>query len=153
MDEAAPFPALPGFQSKPVTSEGPRLATWNLLQELGFQPDPTVWSDNNPGLSFDFGNLKLNASAVAGRRFVPVVLLTGVLQTQRRIGMIEYEMPKELKSRELGLAILAYALDHHVGGEGFQPMIPTLWLEVGRGHRGLLPWVREAADRKNPQKS
>jgi len=39
------------------------IQTMDSLRYLGFEPDPTVISDGTPGLSFNFGNLKLNASS------------------------------------------------------------------------------------------
>jgi hypothetical protein len=58
-------------------------STWEVLKEFGFLPDPTVVSDHRPGLSFDFCNFKLSASAVMNNYFQPIVLFGGVLATQR----------------------------------------------------------------------
>lgn len=42
-------------------------------------------SDVMPGLSCDFGNVKGSASCVMNLRFKEVVLVTGVLKTERTI--------------------------------------------------------------------
>ena len=52
------------------------LQTWEVLKELGFMPNASVWSEIQPGLSFDFGNFILSAGAVKiGWRLTPVILL------------------------------------------------------------------------------
>jgi hypothetical protein len=61
------------------------VSTWDLLPSLGFVPDPRVMSDVMPGLSCDFGNVKGSASCVMNLRFKEVVLVTGVLKTERTI--------------------------------------------------------------------
>ncbi len=119
--------------------------TWSLLQEIGFGPDNGVVSDVRPGLSFDFGNLKLSASCVLSRCFREVVLLTGKLLTDRTGCLICDEMPRVLESRELGLAWLAYCLDKAAGGR-FEPANETEWVAQGRLHRHLLPWEQESAE-------
>ena len=60
--------------------------------------------------------------------------------------MIEYEMPRVLTSRNLGLALIAYCLDNVAGRGGFRPATPTPWLDEGRTYRDILPWVRAEAE-------
>jgi len=119
-------------------------STWELLQDLGFAPDAGVMSDVMPGLSIELGNLKLSASCVAGKRFHPVVLLTGWFRDSRRIGEICDELPRQLESREKGIAWLVWILDRAAGGK-FLPELPPDWLAQGREHAGLLPWKLSAA--------
>src|SRR5262245_21037660 len=54
------------------------ISTWDLLPSLGFVPDPDVLSDR-PGLSYQFGNVKVSASYVFNLRLKEIVLFTGVL--------------------------------------------------------------------------
>jgi hypothetical protein len=69
-------------------------ATWDVLKEFGFAPDAAVISDVMPGLSYDFGNFKLSASAVMGKYFRPVVFFTGVLATPRTLAEVCFELPR-----------------------------------------------------------
>jgi hypothetical protein len=129
-------------------SSGASISTWDLLQELGFAPDSGVMSDVMPGLSFELGNLKLSASCVMGWRFRPVVLITGWIVETRRIGEICDEMPRQLESREQGIAWLVWILDKAAGGK-FEPESSPDWLTQGRQHAGLLPWQRSAIIKDN----
>ncbi|MBI5771341.1 MAG: hypothetical protein HZA93_26440 [Verrucomicrobia bacterium] len=115
------------------------IQTWDLLKGLGFQPDESVFSDIRPGLSFDFGNFKLSASAVLSRRFEEVVLFTGVLATARSLAEVQFEMPRQIESREKCAAWVAWNLDQAAGG-GFDPANEVAWLKIGRANLGLLPW-------------
>lgn len=115
------------------------LATWDVLQDLGFEDDENAISVR-PGLRFDFGNFKLSASSemtLLGR----VVLLYGVMATRRALGQVEFEMPIEIDSREQCAAWIAHHLDKYCGRNGFDPDVTTPWLEMGRLNRRTLPWV------------
>jgi len=121
--------------------------TWAVLSELGFNPDDSVMSDIQPGLSFDFGNLKLTASAVLSSSFQQVVLFVGTLASARTMTFVEFEMPRQIESHEACAAWLAWKLDQHAEGF-FQPRNIVNWLKMGRENRRLLPWVldKEAYD-------
>jgi len=129
----------PAVESRPSP-----VSTWDLLLALGFTEDQTVMSDPQPGLSFDFGNFKLSASRLVNMRFVPVVLLGGVLVTKQSIGLMENELPLEVESFEQGVAYVAWCLDNAAGGT-FEAASAPAWLTEGRRHRHLLPWERQAA--------
>ncbi|MEW5979773.1 MAG: hypothetical protein AB1898_28590 [Acidobacteriota bacterium] len=109
-------------------SSAPPVSTWELLRNLGFTEDRTVFSDLRPGLSFDFGNFKLSASAVTNLRAARIVLLSGVLVTARTITQVGDELPMEVESVEQGKAYLASCLDNAAGGT-FEPQIAPPWLE------------------------
>lgn len=63
-------------------------ATWDVLKEFGFEPDSSVVSEIMPGLSFDFGNFNLSASAVTNEYLKPVILFAGVLSTPRKLAEV-----------------------------------------------------------------
>ena len=117
--------------------------TWELLRDFGFQRDADVISDPMPGLTFDFGNIKLSASRGMNLRFVEVVSFTGVLATPRRIAEIEFEMPFHVTSREQCAAWIVWHLDQASGASVFTPTRPVDWLGEGRSHKNLLPWVSD----------
>lgn len=119
--------------------------TWDVLKEFGFAPDAAVISDAMPGLSFDFGNFKLSASAVMGKWFNPIMLFTGVLATPRRMAEVSFELPRMVDSRAQLAAFLAYYLDKAAGGNGFQSMRHVDWISEGREHKSLLPWEKDMA--------
>jgi hypothetical protein len=121
-------------------SDKSQVQTWEVIQELGFTADPGVYSDIRPGLIFDFGNFKLSASAVVGQHFQDVVLFTGVLATQRSLTDIQFEMPRQIESREKCAAWLAWSLDKHADNQLFRPQNAVDWLAVGRANLRLLPW-------------
>jgi hypothetical protein len=123
-------------------NEADSLESWDLLKALGFQPDANVHSDVRPGLSYNFGNFKLSASAVTSMRsFSEVVLFTGVMASQRSISNVEFEMPRRIDSSEQCAAWIAWHLDQASEGREFLPTGDALWLQEGRRNRDLLPWV------------
>lgn len=124
---------------------GSDVPTWDLLRSLGFAVNPTLVSDVVPGLSFDFGNFKLDAICGANRHFVRVILLSGVMVTERSMREVECEMPPEVESAEQGMAWVAWCLDNGDTGRRFEPKIAPAWLAEGRKHFHLLPWNREMA--------
>jgi hypothetical protein len=116
-----------------------------LLQSLGFTEDVTVFADQPPGISFDFGNFKLEASRLTNRWNVPTVLLGGVMASERTIALVHAELALQVESREQGLAFVAWCLDNSAGGR-FQLTIEPPWLAEGRRNRHLLPWERKRAN-------
>lgn len=123
------------------------IATWDVLHEFGFEPD----ADSISGVSFDFGNFKLSAMAETGKTFEPVVLFTGVLETQRKLAEVIFEIPPTVASREQLAAFIVYYLDKAAGRDAFQPKRNVDWIAEGRKHRQLLPWeVDKAAYRSRP---
>ena len=118
-------------------------STWNLLPTLGFAPDPSVHSDEMPGLSFDFGDVKVAAGRVMNLRLKEVVLFTGVLKGGRTVAEIRFEMPLYVESCDQGLAWIVWGLDQAADGHVFKPTIAVPWLEQGRQRRNTLPWERE----------
>lgn len=117
---------------------------WDVLRDLGFEPDAKVMSDGTPGLSFDFGNFKLSASSVVNMRFAEVILFTGVLATSRTLAEVDFEIPRRVKSREQCAAWIVWNLDSLAGGL-FTPAREVRWLAEGRENQTLLPWVANLA--------
>lgn len=125
---------------------GTQCSVWSLLPTLGFVPHPKVISKIRPGLRCDFGNLRLDASAGVNRHLNDVVLFTGIVSTPRTGVLLEFEVPRQVASREQALAFVAYFLDRHADGGVFVPETPARWLDEGRMHRSLLPWEQTVAD-------
>jgi hypothetical protein len=120
------------------------VSTWDLLLTLGFVQDQSVIADQPPGISFDFGNFKLEASRLTNRWNVPTVLLGGVMASKRTSALVNAELALQVESREQGLAFVAWCLDNSAGGR-FQLTIEPPWLAEGRRYRHLLPWERKRA--------
>jgi hypothetical protein len=119
------------------------VATEDILRALGFHDDPSVISDELPGMSFDFGNFKLEASHNVNRWLRPVIALGGVMATDRTIAVVHFELPVEVESFEQGVALVTHCLD----SQGiFNPSVPVPWLIDGRQYRHLLPWNKKSVE-------
>ncbi len=126
--------------------------TMDSLRRLGFQPDPTVVSDGCPGLSFDFGNLTLQASSCLNLGCVEIVLFGGVLSTPRSLAEVHFEMPRRVKSLKQCAAWIVWNLDQHSDNSIFNPARYVRWVGEGRENKKLLPWVKSMAEyRARPQ--
>lgn len=122
------------------------ILTWDLLKDLGFQPDDEHHHKWGPVLSFDFGNYKLSAfCGMAKRGFAEVVVLDGVWANRRTISLSLDEMPLCVTSREQGIAWIVWCLDKEAPGKVFHPEHWVEWLAEGRQHRYLLPWEVDMA--------
>jgi hypothetical protein len=120
------------------------IPTRNLLLSLGFKPDPDVLYTDSPGLSFDFGDFKVEAKWQLNRRFANIVLISGIFSDERILAMIEGELPLHVESIEQGKAFVTWSLDNAIGSHFENRTVPE-WLVEGRAHFHLLPWEREAA--------
>jgi hypothetical protein len=120
--------------------------TMDSLCCLGFQPDPTVVSDECPGLSFDFGNLTLHASCCRNLRAAEMVFFTGVLSTPRSLAEVLFEMPRRVKSIKQCAAWIIWNLDQHADHRVFRPARHVGWVEEGRKNQRFLPWVMSTAE-------
>ncbi len=119
------------------------IATWDALLELGFAPDPGVRSDPMPGLSFDFGNVKLSAGRLINLKIQEVVLFHGILTTARTAANVEFEMPGRVASRGQCAAWIVWHLDQAASGRVFQSGHQVGWVNQGRQDKYLLPWVAD----------
>jgi hypothetical protein len=119
------------------------IPTWDLLRCLGFQSDSAVISDVSPGLSFDFGNLKLSASCVWSPRSGEVILFSGIVSTPRTLGEVDFELPRRIKSLKRCAAWIVWNLDQHLA---FKQTCHIDWVEEARQNKSLLPWVRSMAE-------
>lgn len=125
-------------------NEANLIETWDALIHFGFQPSGdvlSVW----PGLSYDFGNFKLNASCAVNMRFAEIILFTGVLSTRRTLADVEFEMPRRVESREQCAAWIVWHLDRASEGGTFVPRRQADWVSEGRQNQRVLPWVARMA--------
>lgn len=114
------------------------VSTWDLLYSLGFCKEPNTGSDSH--LSFDFGNLKLQAFYGFTWLNEEMVSFWGLMSTSTTLSEIDFKLPPELESRELCLALLAYYFDADISSK---LKIEPPWLKEGRKYQHLLPWERE----------
>ena len=115
----------------------------DVLREFGFLPNDGQDHGFDDSLVYDFGNFKLDANLGLNRQFRNVVHFWGNWSTGRTIGLIEFELPCEVDSRELCAALIAYNLDGAPADAG--------WLIEGRQNQDLLPWtVKSAAYEARP---
>jgi len=97
--------------------------------------------DENSRLSFDFGNFQLTAICAMNRHFAQIILLGGVMVKPRAVALVDFEMPREVSSKEQCVAWITWNLDQAAGRERFVPRNPVEWIELGRQNKHLLPWV------------
>lgn len=116
--------------------------TMDVLRSMGFQTDTTVISDDGPGLSANFGGLRLTAGAYC-KFLAEIVMITGVLATSRSLALIHVEMPRYVESAHVVTAWIVWHLDQH---SEFRKVHNLSWVEEGRNHQGLLPWVKSMAE-------
>jgi hypothetical protein len=118
------------------------IRTMDALRGIGFLTDNTVMSDDGPGLSFDFGGLKLRAGAYT-KLLAEMVMITGVLSTPRRLAQIHFELPRYDESANFVKAWIVWHLDQH---QEFKKAYHMPWLEDGRENQSLLPWIKSIAE-------
>jgi hypothetical protein len=118
------------------------LPTMDALHCLGFRQDPTIVCYSDSTITFDFGILKLKATACMNLRCQQIVLFSGVIRTARTLGEVHFELPQEIESVKLCAALIAWNLDQF---SEFRDIHHIDWLEDGRRNKTLLPWVREMA--------
>ena len=128
------------------------LSTRDILLEFGFQPDESVISDVQPGLALRLGDFKLSASWVVNDHYVDIVLLSGVYNTSREIGMVDIQLPRQMESREQCAAWLVWGLNNSSKHLIAESSVQYEWFELGKANKDKLPWViDQAAYNARPQ--
>lgn len=133
-------------------NEAEPIATWVVLQEFGFTPETSIYSNLRPGLEYDFGKFTLSAALVMNRHFVDVVHFSGVIASSESIGEVEFEMPLLVESREQCAAWIAWHLAKFHQARVYRRGQFPAWLYQGAQQKHLLPWVRDMEEyRARPQ--
>ena len=111
-----------------------------VLKEIGFRPT----SDSM--FEFDFGNFKLKAIEGVNKYLAEIFYFSGINQTARTLGLIEFDLPTKVESVEQGVAFLSYYL-----GRDFEAKIIPSWYHQGLLWKHHLPWEKaRAAYNKKP---
>ena len=90
-------------------------------------------------VGYRFRYLDLKATGAATRYFQPIVLLGGVLNTGRSLGIIEHHIPPDLETPEEAAAWVSYAL--RSDRSELEPLPP--WYLEGERHWDLVPPARK----------
>jgi hypothetical protein len=109
-----------------------------MLLDLGFEQRPNDFGLKTVGYAFP--HLELTASDVVNRHFARVVLLGGVFNTGRNLGLVESEIPHDLDTTAAAAAWTSYALRSYEQDLGELPD----WMTQGKANWELIPFVREA---------
>lgn len=109
-----------------------------MFTRLGFESCETAGRRSSH--SFDFGNLQLSAVEGMSRQFEIVYVCSGVLQSDRAIEDVRFQIPLILDSYELGIALMAYYL------RNITLTNEPDWLFEGQGFSALLPWKQHRMD-------
>jgi hypothetical protein len=118
------------------------IGTMDVLRSMGFQTDTTVICDDGLGLSADFGIVKLQAGPYR-KLLAEIVMITGALATSRSFAHIHFDMPRYVESPHFVTAWIVWHLDQH---SEFRRIQNLPWVEGGRNHQALLPWVKSMAE-------
>ena len=90
-------------------------------------------------VSYRFRYLDLTATGAVSRYFQPIVLLGGVLNTGRSLGIIEHYIPPDLETPEEAAAWVSYVL--RSARSKLEPLPP--WYLEGERHWDLVPPARK----------
>lgn len=115
------------------------LATSSLLRSLGWEEVEHPFRDA-ACFRVCFGPFELQAAAGMTRWFQRTFLITGIINTGRKIAFVEREMPLDVENEAEGLAWLGDIL-----GTSIPDTLKPDWLLRGEAQRHLLPWVAEQA--------
>ena len=121
------------------------VSTHAALQELGFRSEPKVYSEQETGLSYDFGSFQLTAARMMNLQMREAWHLSGLVATSRSIAQIEFEMPLQVDSAEQCAAWIAWALEHQLCDERLVASMKQELVILGLQHQSTLPWVRQQA--------
>lgn len=123
------------------------VATWDALQTLGFEPDPKVYSEQQAGLSCDFGSFQLTAGRMMNLEMRETWQFSGVVATPRTVAMIDFEMPLQVESVEQCAAWIAWHLQRDLpSNEKLVARAKQSLVILGLQHQAMLPWVRRQAE-------
>jgi hypothetical protein len=75
-----------------------------------------------------------------------IVLFSGVLETPRTLGELQFELPRQVKSLKQCAAWIVWNLDQHSSRGTFRPARDVGWIDEGRQNQRLLPWVMSRAE-------
>lgn len=120
--------------------------TWSAIQALGFEPDASVISEGESGLSCDLGRIRLSAGRMVNLYCREIVQFSAVYQTPRTIGSVDFEMPMQVESLEQCAAWIAWHLNEQLPQQ--EKLLSTSkasFLLIGLQHHDTLPWMRERA--------
>lgn len=107
-----------------------KISTRRLLLQSGFTPV-------GDGFVFDLGNCTLEICQSFNQYFEKGFMVLGYTRSTRTIGYIDFFLPSQFDSYELGLAVIAYNL------RSYEFEIKPDWLIDGLALRDHLPWVKE----------
>lgn len=111
----------------------------DMFLALGFEEVWDCISECLPGYRFRFDGFDLSATQLMGFDLQPIFHVGGNWYDGRSIALVLFEMPLMVESIDQGAAWIADGLDRH----RVKPLHPPVWLVEGRGHKHLLPRIRE----------
>ncbi|WP_458369095.1 hypothetical protein [Pseudomonas mandelii] len=122
------------------------VSTHVALQALGFRCEPKVYSEQETGLSYDFGSFQLTAARMMNLQMREAWHFSGLVATSRSVAQIEFEMPLQLDSAEQCAAWIAWALERQrPRNERLIASFKQELVILGLQHQSTLPWVRRQA--------
>lgn len=120
--------------------------TGTALQELGFKQVEHVYSEQDMGLSYDFGRFQIAAGRMMNLYMRDVWNFSGVVGNSNFISRIEFEMPLQVESVEQCAAWVVWHLKNNLPSNAkIFPHTPSYLLLLGLEHQATLPWVRDLA--------
>lgn len=111
-------------------TEASKVSLIRILIEVGFKP-------KQQSLIYNFGKLNIFASQGVNERLQDCFLFMGSYIGKNSAIELEFSLPLEVESYEIGLALIAY----HFKRAGMEPM--PEWLKTGLSLQHMLPWEKE----------
>ncbi len=111
--------------------------TMAALKALGFLNQLPEFARNN--LGFQMGSFELSAQEMVNLSMVPIVQISGVLQTPSVLAVIDLELRQGLKKPEEAAAWLVFGLQSYKRDLGLLPV----WWAIGEASLHLHPVVKQ----------
>lgn len=122
------------------------VSTHPALLALGFKSEPEVHSEQEIGLSYDFGSFQLTAARMMNLQMRETWHFSGLLATSRSIVQIGFEMPLQVESVEQCAAWIAWSLEQQLPcNEKLFASSKQELVILGLQHQSTLPWIRQHA--------
>jgi len=109
------------------------IETRDVFQLIGLDEDWNAMADERPGYVFKDERIDISINQVSGRTFRQVLFVTGTASNKRTSKQVMFELPLQIASVEIALALLAVNIGHeYISDES------VFWLRLGKKWKDVL---------------